>query len=75
MYGKMKMEETTIFHKTTYVFNSLKQLLEKAGMRNVQRYDWKDTEHAQLDDHSQAYLPHMDKKKGTLISLNVECIK
>ena len=71
----MKMEETTIFHKTTYDFNSLKQLLEKAGMRNIQRYDWKDTEHAQFDDHSQAYLPHMDKKKGTLISLNVECIK
>ena len=75
LYGKMKMGETTIFHKTTYDFNSLKQLLEKAGMRNIQRYDWKDTEHAQFDDHSQAYLPHMDKKNGTLISLNVECIK
>ena len=75
LYGKMKMGKTAIFHKTTYDFNSLKQLLEKAGMRNIQRYDWKDTEHAQFDDHSQAYLPHMDKKNGTLISLNVECIK
>jgi len=75
LYGKIKMGETTIFHKTTYDFNSLKQLLEKACMRNIQRYDWKETEHAQFDDHSQAYLPHMDKKNGTLISLNVESTK
>ena len=36
---------------------------------------WEETEHAQFDDHSQAYLPHMDKENGTLMSLNVECIK
>ena len=28
-----------------------------------------------FDDHSQAYLPHMDKENGTSMSLNVECIK
>jgi len=44
-------------------------------MRNIKRYNWKDTEHSKIDDHSQAYLPHMDKDNGTLISLNVECIK
>jgi len=28
-----------------------------------------------LDDYSQAYVPHMDKENGILISLNVECHK
>jgi hypothetical protein len=28
-----------------------------------------------FDDHSQAYIPHMDKENGTLISLNIETIK
>jgi predicted SAM-dependent methyltransferase len=38
-------------------------------------YDWRKTSHAHFDDHSQAYIPHMDKENGTLISLNVECVK
>jgi hypothetical protein len=44
-------------------------------MRNVVEYDWRKTEHSKFDDHSQAYIPHMDKDHGTLISLNVECTK
>ena len=36
---------------------------------------WRETEHSQFDDHSQAYVPHMDKENGVLISLNVECNK
>ena len=44
-------------------------------MKNIFIYDWRKTEHAQFDDHSQAYLPHMDKKNGELISLNVESNK
>jgi hypothetical protein len=53
----------------------LSTLLNEVGMRKIKKYQWDHTEHAQFDDHSQAYLPHMDKKNGTLISLNVECIK
>ena len=34
-----------------------------------------ETNHSHCDDHSQAYLPHMDKNNGILISLNVECAK
>ena len=75
LYGKMKMGEKIIYHKTVYDFKSLKTLLERAGFKNVKRYDWRDTEHSQFDDHSQAYLPHMDKDSGTSISLNVECVK
>jgi len=75
LYGKMEMGEETIYHKTTYDFSSLKTLLESVGMKEVKRYNWKETEHAEFDDHSQAYLPHLDKENGTLISLNMECVK
>lgn len=73
MYGKMGMDHHTIYHRTTYDFESLSQLLTGIGFYDVQRYNWKETEHAKFDDHSQAYLPHMDKENGTLISLNLEC--
>ncbi len=75
LYGKMKMGEETIHHKTTYDFESLRTLTETAGFKAMRYFDWRDTEHAEFDDHSQAYLPHMDKENGTLISLNVECYK
>ena len=71
----MDMGESKIYHKTTYDFNSLKSLLENLGMKNIKMYDWKQTEHSKYDDHSQAYIPHMDKEKGILISLNIECYK
>tara|TARA_Y100001949_G_scaffold85567_1_gene72333 strand:- start:494 stop:1030 length:537 start_codon:yes stop_codon:yes gene_type:complete len=75
LYGKMPMGDKTIYHKTTYDYSSLTALLNGIGMRKVKKYNWKNTEHAQFDDHSQAYLPDMDKENGTLISLNIECIK
>lgn len=62
-------------HYNVFDFNSLAVLLEKSGLRDVRRYDWRNTEHAGVDDFSQAYIPHMDKENGTLISLNVECVK
>ena len=75
LYGQMSMGDETIYHKTTYDFKSLKLLLEGLGMKDIVKYDWKDTEHSEFDDHSQAYIPHMDKEDGTLISLNMECKK
>ena len=75
LYGKMKMGQETIYHKTVYDFASLSTLLIKCGFRNVRLYDWRETAHKHFDDHSQAYIPHMDKENGTLISLNVESIK
>ena len=50
----------------------LKEVLELNGFSNIKKYDWRKTEHASFDDHSQAYLPHMDKENGTLRSLNIE---
>ena len=75
LYGKMKMGEDFIFHKTTYDFKELKSILNKCGFSDISYYDWRETEHSNFDDHSQAYIPHMDKDNGTLISLNVEATK
>lgn len=75
LFGKMKMGDETIYHKTTYDFNELHELLKSAGFSNIKLYDWRNTEHSHFDDHSQSYLPHMQKDTGTLLSLNIECIK
>jgi predicted SAM-dependent methyltransferase len=60
-------------HYNLFDFETLKSELEQAGFCNVRRYDWRETEHAHIDDYSQAYVPHMDKERGVLISLNIEC--
>ena len=86
LYGKINMETVhmednrfkeskTVYHKTTYDLDSLEELLKSVGMENIHKYSWRETEHSEVDDHSQAFLPHMDKEKGILISLNVECTK
>ena len=49
--------------------------LKISEFSNIKLWDWRTTEHSQFDDYSQAYIPHMDKENGTLISLNVECKK
>ena len=54
---------------------SLTAALLRVGFVDVQTWDWRQTEHADLDDFSQAYLPHMQKETGTLVSLNLEAVK
>lgn len=51
---------------------TLREALTTIGFENVRRWDWRETEHAAIDDYSQAFLPHMDKDGGTLVSLNIE---
>lgn len=75
LYGRMFCDGRPIYHKTTYDFTALHDLLEYCGFKNIDHWDWRKTEHAQFDDHSQAYLPHMDKENGVLISLNIQCEK
>ncbi len=75
LYGKMLMNGSTIYHKTVYDYESLKKMLTDAGFHSVSYYPWRGTCHGEFDDHSQAYIPHMDKDNGVLISLNVECKK
>ena len=79
LYGRMNIETNegskTLYHRTTYTFDSLKELLCKNGFSGVNRYKWQNTVHKDYDDHSQAYYPHMDKENGLLISLNIECAR
>jgi predicted SAM-dependent methyltransferase len=77
IFGRWQIPGTaeTIYHRTIYDFAALKTVLESAGFRDVRRYDWRETIHKDHDDYSQAYIPHMDKVHGTLISLNVEATK
>jgi predicted SAM-dependent methyltransferase len=63
------------FHKMAFDEQSLTAYLKDAGFSDVYRWDWRETDHAGMDDYSQAYLPHMDKQNGTLVSLNLEARK
>jgi len=63
------------FHKIIFDQPFLTYLLMKAGFREIHHWDWRNTEHARIDDFSQAFLPHMDKENGRLMSLNLEAVK
>jgi SAM-dependent methyltransferase len=73
IYGGREYEENV--HHRQFTFSGLKTLLIEAGFKRVTRYDWRDTEHAAVDDFSKAYVPHMDFEHGLLMSLNVEGVK
>lgn len=77
LFGKMEMlGGGEIHHKTCYTNRTLRELISGAGFKDVSLYDWRNTEHAKIDDHSQAYcLPDRDKQRGMLISLNMEGTK
>lgn len=61
-------------HFIAFDERTLTDALWKVGFHDVRRWDWRKTEHANFDDFSQAYLPHMNKE-GTLMSLNLEAVK
>ncbi len=79
LYGRISIDADesprTLYHRTVYDFPTLRAVLETAGFHDVRRYEWQHTLHKDHDDFSQAYIPHMDKEHGTLISLNVEAKK
>jgi predicted SAM-dependent methyltransferase len=77
LYGRWPVNGTdrVLHHRTTYDFRSLANVLTTAGFTDIRRFDWRRTEHADVDDYSQSYIPHMDKERGRLISLNVEATK
>lgn len=76
LYGRWSPAPgAVIHHRTVYDFPSLREVLEQSGFCDVRRWDWREVftgEHEGFDDFSQAYQPHMDKKHGRLMSLNVE---
>lgn len=73
LYGRQDFFWNT--HFQGFDFRRLSRVLTEAGFVDVRRYDWRATEHADVDDGSQHYWPHMDKVRGVLRSLNVEATK
>lgn len=67
--------DSTDYHQMIFDKNLLTTSLLNAGFSSVYPWDWRQTSHAFLDDYSQAYLPHMDKVSGRLMSLNLEACK
>lgn len=63
------------FHKMIFDEKLLSAALIEVGFQAVRRWDWRQTEHHTVDDYSQAYLPHLDKEHGRLMSLNLEAVK
>jgi predicted SAM-dependent methyltransferase len=72
-YGGQKYDFD--FHYHGWSEETLTKALLETGFKTVERYDWSKTEHFYVDDYSQAYLPHMDKTNGKLMSLNIQAIK
>lgn len=60
------------YHKIIFDEAMLTRDMNAVGITDVKRWDWRTTVHAEIDDASQAYLPHMDKENGRHMSLNLE---
>ena len=63
------------FHKMIYDEPFLTTALYEVGFWSVRAWDWKNTDHTDIDDFSQAYIPHMEKETGLHMSLNLEAVK
>ena len=79
LFGKWRIqtesEEVFLYQKTVYDYKSLEKTLGTAGFKTVRRFNWWEVFPADYDDYSMAYIPHMDRENGLLISLNVEAVK
>jgi len=73
LYGGQTYKEN--YHYIGFDMISLTSDLKTVGFTDVYEWDWRKTEHSDVDDFSQAYIPHMDKDNGILMSLNVEAKK
>lgn len=62
-------------HFVTFDEATLRESLQLAGFKEIRFWDWRNTEHANFDDYSQAYLPHLNKQNGLHVSLNMEAVK
>lgn len=62
-------------HLVVFTRKSLAGMLNLVGFKEIREWDWREVDHGVHDDYSQAYLPHMDKTNGKLMSLNLEATK
>lgn len=73
LYGRIRDgKDGFVYHRTTYDEPSLRELLATLGFSHICLWNWRHTEHANVDDFSQAYFPHMDKEHGILFNLNMQ---
>jgi predicted SAM-dependent methyltransferase len=72
-YGGQTYKEN--YHYMGFNYDILENDLKELGYSKIYKWDWRKTEHSNIDDYSQAYLPHMDKENGTQVSLNIEAKK
>lgn len=75
LYGHWESSTRHLQHATVYDYATLEACLLEAGFMDVQLWDWRQIfveELAGFDDYSQAYIPHMNKEAGKLISLNMQ---
>jgi predicted SAM-dependent methyltransferase len=80
IYGKIYVNNDTLdtdktYHTAVYTQTKLLKVLKKAGFEKIEPYDWKNSIHAEYDDQSQSYYPHMDKENGIHIMQNWEATK
>lgn len=80
LFGRMEVVDQSgqirvLYHRTVWTRAALTFALAEAGFENVKDWDWRVVDHGSVDDHSQAYFPHMDKDGGLLVSLNLEATK
>ncbi len=73
IFGKISIEGKTIYQKTVYNFESIKQVLGKTGFGYIEMYKWQDFLPKDYDDYSKAYIPHMDEN-GIQLSINVRAV-
>ena len=62
-------------HYNIFNFEIIKEFLENTGYTDIQKYDTFKFLPDDFDDYSKAYVPHMDFKNGTSMSLNVMAYK
>lgn len=77
LIGLLYGGQDSCFNEHHIVFDeaSLSEVLQAVGFTSIRPWDWKKVEHSEYDDYSQAYLPHLDRQHGRLMSLNLEAEK
>jgi predicted SAM-dependent methyltransferase len=70
LYGGQDYDEN--YHYVTFDLQSLSEDLSNIGFSKIELWD---CEKYEGDDFSKAYLPHMDKENGILMSLNILATK
>lgn len=73
LYGGQRDEFD--YHKMGFDYHTLSTYLKNLRFEDIKLWDWRTVTHGVYDDYSQAYLPHMDKENGTLMSLNIQAEK